>query len=228
MNWMQVEAYLKHDDRAVLPLGSTEQHGYLSLSTDSILAQKVSEEAAEAPGIPVFPVLSYGVTPYMKAYPGTITLRVQTYLNVVGDLLDGIAGSGFKRIALISGHGGNAPAESAAVEWMADSEDVQVKLLQWWQGPRVTAKAVEIDPVFSHASWYENFPWTRLAGVIVPDEQKVLSDRTGYPRLVGQKLRDVYGDGNFGGFYQHSDKDMLAIWEVAVNETRALLEDGWD
>ena len=37
VNWMQAEEYLKHDDRAVIPLGSTEQHAYLSLSTDSIL-----------------------------------------------------------------------------------------------------------------------------------------------------------------------------------------------
>ena len=46
MNWMQVEEYLKQDDRAVLPLGSTEQHAYLSLGVDSILASRVAEDAA--------------------------------------------------------------------------------------------------------------------------------------------------------------------------------------
>ena len=228
MNWMQVESYLQHDDRAVLPLGSTEQHGYLSLSVDSILAQRISEEAAEASGIPVFPVVSYGVTPYFKAYPGSITLRVETYLKVIRDILDGLAGSGFRRIALISGHGGNAPAESIAIEWMSDHPDVHVKFYQWWQGPLVLAKASEIDPVFSHASWYENFPWTRLAEIIVPAGQKPLIDRTGRPRLVGEKMRSVYGDGNYGGYYQRTDDEMLSIWEVAVQETRMLLEDGWD
>jgi len=44
MNWMMLEEYLKHDDRAVLPLGSTEQHAYLSLSVDSILAERVAVE----------------------------------------------------------------------------------------------------------------------------------------------------------------------------------------
>ena len=43
MNWMMVEEYLKRDDRAVLPLGSTEQHAYLSLSVDSILAERLAE-----------------------------------------------------------------------------------------------------------------------------------------------------------------------------------------
>ena len=46
MNWMQVEAYLKGDDRAVVPIGSTEQHGQLSLGIDLILSERVSVEAA--------------------------------------------------------------------------------------------------------------------------------------------------------------------------------------
>ena len=41
MNWMQVEAYLQHDDRCVLPLGSTEQHAYLSLAVDNILPSRL-------------------------------------------------------------------------------------------------------------------------------------------------------------------------------------------
>ncbi|MEM7026538.1 MAG: creatininase family protein, partial [Pseudomonadota bacterium] len=67
MNWSQVEAYLARDDRAVLPLGSTEQHAGLSLSVDSILSHKVALEAAEPLGVPVFPVQPYGLTPYFTA-----------------------------------------------------------------------------------------------------------------------------------------------------------------
>src|SRR5919198_318018 len=98
MNWKQVEDYLARDDRAVLPLGSTEQHAYLSLSVDSILAERVAVEAAEPLGVPVFPALAYGITPYFRGYPGTLTLRVETYLRVIRDLLDSLASSGFRRI----------------------------------------------------------------------------------------------------------------------------------
>src|SRR2546430_13258969 len=83
MNWMTVEEYLRRDDRCVLPLGSTEQHAYLSLSVDSILAERLAIDAAEPLGVPVFPVLAYGITPYFRAFPGTISLRVQTYLAAV-------------------------------------------------------------------------------------------------------------------------------------------------
>ncbi|MFN7001198.1 MAG: creatininase family protein, partial [Elioraea tepidiphila] len=37
MSWMGVEDWLRRDDRCVLPLGSTEQHAYLSLAVDAIL-----------------------------------------------------------------------------------------------------------------------------------------------------------------------------------------------
>ena len=82
MNWMMVEEYLKSDDRAVLPLGCTEQHAYLSLSVDSILAERLAVEAADPLGVPVFPVLAYGITPYFRAFPGTVTLRVETYMSI--------------------------------------------------------------------------------------------------------------------------------------------------
>src|SRR5215510_13374081 len=96
LNWMQVEDYLKKDDRCVLPVGSTEQHAYLSLSVDSILAERVALESAEPPGIPVFPVLHYGLTPYFRAFPGTISLRTETYLRILRDVFDAMAEHGFK------------------------------------------------------------------------------------------------------------------------------------
>ena len=167
-NWMQVEEYLRHDDRCVVPLGSTEQHAYLSLSVDSILSERVAAEAAAPLGVPVFPVLAYGITPYFKAYPGTLTLRVETYLAVVRDLLDGLAHSGFKRILLCNGHGGNAPAAGLAVEWISQHPDCRVRFHNWWNAPRTWAKAMEIDKIGSHASWTENFPWTRLGNVACP------------------------------------------------------------
>src|SRR5215211_3418103 len=109
MNWQQVEVYLARDNRAVVPLGSTEQHAFLSLSVDSILSERVAVDASEPLGVPVFPVLAYGITPYFRAYPGTISLRVETYLRVIGDLLDGLAEQGFKRILIVNGHSGNSP-----------------------------------------------------------------------------------------------------------------------
>ena len=228
MNWMQVEAYLAHDNRAVLPLGSTEQHAYLSLSVDSILAEKVATDAAEPLGIPVFPVVSYGLAPYFQAYPGTITLRIDTYISLIRDILQSMYRSGFRRIVIVNGHGGNSPVDGLVTEWMADHLDAQVKFHNWWRAPQTWAKVKATDPLSSHASWMENFPWTRLAGVSMPNHQVNLPDRTGHATLVGPRLREFYKEGNFEGYFQRPDAEMHAIWDVAVRETRALMSDGWD
>jgi creatinine amidohydrolase len=227
MNWMQAEAYLAQDDRAVIPLGSTEQHSYLSLSVDSILAERVAVEAAEPLGVPVFPVVAYGLTPYFLAYPGTISLRMATYAGIIGDILDSLHATGFRRILFVNGHGGNTPADTLATEWAAARPEMRIKFHNWWNAPKTWAKAVEIDPIASHASWLENFPWTRLAGVAMPAEQKPMPAAS-QVRLTGQALRDHIGDGNFGGYYQRDDAELLAMWQVAVAETRALIAEGWE
>jgi creatinine amidohydrolase len=227
LNWQQVEAYLSRDDRAVLPLGSTEQHAYLSLSVDSILSERVAVEAAEPLGVPVFPVMAYGITPAFRAYPGTLTLRVETYLRVIRDLLDSLAASGFRRIVLVNGHGGNVPAQGLVGEWLADHPGTRVRFHNWWNAPRTWAKVQEIDPVASHASWMENFPWTRLADVALPDTQKPMTDIDWLRQLSAAEVRAQIGDGNYGGRYQRSDAEMQAIWQVAVAETRALIAGPW-
>src|SRR5919197_891425 len=129
---MQLEAYLERDDRIVLPLGSTEQHAYLSLGTDSILAERVSVEAAEPLGVPVLPVLAYGLTPYFGAYPGSVTLRVDTFLAVLRDLLDSLHGQGFGRILLVNGHGGKVAGAGPAAEWMGATPGAQGLFHSWW------------------------------------------------------------------------------------------------
>jgi creatinine amidohydrolase len=226
-NWQQIEAYLKTDDRAILPLGSTEQHAQLSLSVDSILSEKIAVDAAEPLGIPVFPVVGYGITPYFLAYPGTISLRIETYVRIVRDILDGLKHQGFKRILIVNGHGGNQPAGSLAIEWMADNPGVAVKFHNWWNAPQTFAKVQEVDTVASHASWMENFPWTRLPGTTLPTQQKPMIDLARMRVMGPDAVRAYLGDGNFGGYYERPDDDMHAIWDVAVKETRALLEGGW-
>src|SRR4051794_41808963 len=110
---MQLEAYLEHDDRIVLPLGSTEQHAYLSLETDNILAERVAAEAAEPLGVPVLPVLAYGLTPSFGAYPGSPTLRAGTLVAVVQDLLDSLRSQGFRRVLIAHPPRGQPPARPA-------------------------------------------------------------------------------------------------------------------
>ena len=227
MNWMQVEEYLEGDDRAVIPLGSVEQHGYLSLGVDAILAERIAVEAAEPLGVPVFPTLSYGITPYFKAYPGTISLRIDTLLALVRDVFDNLATQGFRRIVIVNGHGGNSPVQSFVTEWVSDHPARTIKFHNWWNAPRTWAQVNATDPVASHASWMENFPWTRLGNIAMPTVQKPMAAVDRIRRSTPAQVRALLGDGNYGGYYQRSDEEMLAIWRIAVEETGNLIADDW-
>jgi creatinine amidohydrolase len=85
----------------------------------------------------------------------------------------------------------------------------------------------EIDPSGSHANWMENFPWTRLANVALPTEPKGPFDRELMRASPPAGVREILGDGAFGGDYQKPDDVMLDLWRTGVEETRSLLEGPW-
>jgi creatinine amidohydrolase len=227
LNWMQVEEYLSRYDRVVLPLGSTEQHGYLSLETDNILAERVSAEAAGPLGVLVLPVLPYGLTPNFAAYPGSPTLRLETFAAVLRDLLDSLHDQGFRRFLLVNGHGGNLPGNALVREWVVSHPDAQAVFHNWWSSARVEAAAREVGAEPSHANWSENFPWTRLDGVELPERDKPPLDFAAFRAAGPEHVRELLGDGVFEGVYQLPDEQVERLWRAGVEEVRELLESGW-
>jgi creatinine amidohydrolase len=226
-NWMQLEEYLRGDDRIVIPLGSVEQHGYLSLAVDQILSERVAVEAAEPLGVPVMPALPYGITPYFAAYPGSPTLTAPTYQAVIREVLDSLHGQGFRRFLLVNGHGGNDPGGEAAIAWSAEHPGTQTVWHNWWNGPRTWEVVQSIDGDASHASWLENFPWTRLEGVTQPDERKPMADISTMRESDPADVRELLGDGSLGGLYERSDEDVLRVWQAGVEEVRDLITNAW-
>jgi creatinine amidohydrolase len=226
-NWMQLEAYLAGDDRIVLPLGSIEQHAYLSLGVDTILSERVAVEAAEPLGVPVMPALPYGITPYFGAYPGSPTVSVETYGALLRDVLGSLHGQGFRRFLLVNGHGGNGGGRPAVEAWAADTSGAQALWHDWWAGPRTRAVVDAIDADASHASWMENFPWTRLPGIPQPAGSKPRQDIAALRDADPAAVRELLGDGSLGGFYERPDDDVQRVWAAGVEEVRDVLERGW-
>jgi creatinine amidohydrolase len=223
LNWMQLENYLAGDDRVVLPVGSTEQHAYLSLETDNIIAERLAVEAAEPLGVPVLPVVAYGVTGFV-AYPGSPTLRPETFAAVVCDIVDSLYGQGFRRFLVANGHGGNTPDHEELAAWLSAHDQAEMLWHDVWEG-RPDELAAEIDADFDHASWSESFPWTRLPGVQSPTGRKPTIE----PPPVDEPWawREALGDGSFGGLYQRPDEDVLRVWAAAVEQLRGRLDAGW-
>lgn len=226
-NWSDIEAFLAHDDRCVLPFGSTEQHAQLSLCVDAILAERVAVEAAEPLGVPVYPAMPFGLAPYFAAFPGSVSLRVETLLAVARDLITSVARSGFRRILIVNGHGGNAPVGALALEMMTEDPRLSIKFHNWYNAPRTWAAAMAVDRSGSHGNWMENFSWTRLAHAPAPAGSKPSVDMALMKASPPATVRAMLGDGSFGGPWQRDDAEMGRIWAEGVAETRAALEGPW-
>jgi creatinine amidohydrolase len=226
-NWQDVTAYLRRDDRCVLPFGSTEQHAQLSLCVDAILAERVAVEAAEPLGVPVYPAMPFGLAPYFSEFPGSVSLRVETLLAVARDLIESVARAGFRRILLVNGHGGNAPVGALAQQMMTERPELSIKFHNWYNAPRTWAAAMALDPSASHGNWFENFACTRLAHAPSPEGRKAPVNTALMKASPPAKVREMLGDGSFGGPWQMPDEQTQAIWDAGVAETREALDGPW-
>jgi len=214
LNWMDVEEYLKQDDRIILVLGACEQHGYLSLLTDVKIPQALADAASEQTGVLVAPALNFGVSPYFLSYPGTISLRTSTFLGVVEDIIRSLYGAGFRKVFVMNGHGGNSSVRTTLFELANDLSDLKIFWYSWWESHSIEAVAMAHDLKTSHASWMEAFPFTIVSEL--PDTVKIP------PRVDGlysaDESRELYGDGMFGGHYQVSSEIMDEVFTAALKD----------
>jgi len=141
MRWAEVETYLQKDDRIILPIGSTEQHGPRGiLGTDGLVAEGIAVEVARRGGVLCAPVLMYGMAEHHLAFPGTLSLSPTTYQSVLKDLLKSFIHHGLNRVMIINGHGGNiGPVNCTLSEVVNTYLDLRVQFHSWFELPVVEA-----------------------------------------------------------------------------------------
>ena len=220
LNWMDVEAYLKHENRLILVLGATEQHGYLSLLTDIRIPMALADSASHSSGVLIAPPLNFGCSPYFLAYPGTFSLRVSTLLAVVEDLVRSAYQAGFRRILILNGHGGNSPARTQLTEAANSLPEIQLRWYDWWLSHSVEVVALKHGIKPSHANWLEAFPFT-----VVSDLPEAAKLPPSVPGIMDSKTaREVYGDGSFGGPYKANNEVMDELFAACLDDILQLLK----
>jgi creatinine amidohydrolase len=124
LTWEETAAYLRVRDTIVIPFGTTEQHGPAgSLGLDTYVALSLAEDAARRAGVLAAPPLWYGDSSHHLGFPGTISLRTETLMQIVYDMVRSLARHGFKRILLINGHKWtNLPALTSAARNIREFE----------------------------------------------------------------------------------------------------------
>jgi len=219
LNWFDLEQYLQSDNRLIIVLGSCEQHGYLSLLSDVKIPLALADSASKQTGVPLAPPLNFGASPYFLSYPGTLSLRVSTLLELAEDLVRSAFGQGFHRILVLNGHGGNDPVRTRLYEIANQLPQLRLAWYAWWQSHSVEAIAQAHGLRSYHAGWIEAFPFTRVTDL--PTGDKIP------PRIPGLlesvQARQLYGDGVFGGPYQVADSIMDEIFSAALQDILQLL-----
>lgn len=220
MNWMDVERYLTHDDRIVVITGACEQHGYVSLLSDILAPVEIAKAACAQEGVLIAPPLPFGISPYFVTYPGTISLRPETFAGVVRELLAGLAAQGFRRFLVSNGHGGNTGVLVPVLVELGNAyPQARFDLFQWWTHPDVVRAGEELGLTQRHANWSENFTFTRVRPVPAGEKPPVSLPRTASAAATRLGL----GDGNYGGPYQAPDEAMARFFAAAVDAMVAAL-----
>jgi creatinine amidohydrolase len=221
LSWADVERYLELDDRVVVITGACEQHSALSLLTDVLIPLAVAREACKKEGVLIAPPLPYGVSPYFTAYPGTLSLRPETFLQVVRELMEGLIAQGFRRVLVSNGHGGNTGLLAPLLVEVGNAHpEARLALFHWWRHPRVEQVAEETGLPQHHANWSESFGFTRVGPLPTGDKEPVELPRT----APAAAFRAALGDGSFGGPYQAPDEIMDRLFTAAVEAMQITLQ----
>ncbi len=152
--WQEVEGYLKQSRGIIMPIGSTEQHGPNGLiGTDALCAEVISRGVGEATGACVGPTISVGMAQHHLGFPGSITLRPSTLIQLIKDYVQSLQRHGFERFFFVNGHGGNIATVTAAfselyaersLDPQSNAPGIRCALRSWWTGPRIQALSKEL------------------------------------------------------------------------------------
>lgn len=146
----------KHGGLLLLPLGATEQHGpHLPVAMDTLLAEAVCHAASDLTGVPVMSALRYTVSQgHTPKWPGTFSLRHETFIASLRDLAAWAVATGWKRILFVNAHFGNdAPARVAVDQLrLAYLGKLQVGLIHVFQLNEAVWKSYTSDAADLHAN----------------------------------------------------------------------------
>lgn len=220
LNWMDIENYLAQDDRLMVVLGACEQHAYLSLLSDVKIPQALADAASQKTRVLVAPALNFGSSPYFLDYPGTMSLRISTLLDVVEDVIRSAYRQGFRKFLILNGHGGNDPVRARLYELVNQLDGLRVAWYSWWLSHSVVELAQNYNLKPSHANWLEAFAFTQVTEL--PREEKLPPH---IPGLMGAaEAKQVYGDGSFGGQYFVEETIMDELFMTSLQDILRLLE----
>ncbi len=156
INWMQFKEVVPGKvDTVLLPTGTLEPHGVINNGADITAPVAIARRIAPAVNAMIAPVIPYGMTGSMDAYPGSFSISETAYRAYVGDVLRGLAKNGFRTIVIINGHGGvQTPVLNQLAAEVGREKRVRTLVINWWSYASDVTKSV-FGEDGGHAGWNE-------------------------------------------------------------------------
>ncbi len=137
LTWVEVQSVLK-EATILVPIGSNEQHGrHMPINTDSFYVTEVTKQVVEnlkdEMAIFITPAVWTGYSPHHKNFPGTITLRIETFMSLIYDICESLIRHNVRRIVLINGHGGNGAPLKAVGSKIGDELGNSPLVFSYWE-----------------------------------------------------------------------------------------------
>jgi creatinine amidohydrolase len=172
--WPDLGEYFAEESLALVPLGSTEQHGpHLPEGTDHLIAEAFAREAAERTGYLRTPTVTVGVSSHHRQFHGTIWVDPPAFRSYVASLTRSLTSHGIDRVVYVNAHGGNVghlrevgrqlreDGVLYAIEWMWD-ESIPGLVDDLFEyngphgGPKETALIQHLHPELVHEDRLED------------------------------------------------------------------------
>ena len=166
----EAEKILEETQMAIIPLGSVEQHGsHLPLGTDYYAAESFAKRIVSKTGGLLVDFAPFGVTPLHMAFKGTVTLRSETMISLMTDIISSLYRHGAKKIVLLNWHERNLPA----IEIATENSQNQLK---------------EIRILIVHAHFIAKEKYGKIVGLTHGGELEILPILADRPELVHLEL----------------------------------------
>ncbi|QRP47679.1 creatininase family protein [Amycolatopsis sp. FDAARGOS 1241] len=175
LTWPEIDDLRPYAPVAIVPLGATEQHGHgLAQRTDTTRAEVVADLVAQrlSPKVVVTPVIPVGVSEHHMAFPGTLTLSPITLQQVIVELVTSLHRHGWRKVYVITGHGGNnATVEIAVTRLRTDLPDLHLA----WSG--ITPVVADLTAEFAESRIRGHSCEIETSQAMFADPDLVLPDR---------------------------------------------------
>ena len=120
-------------DTILFPVGTVEAHGAAALGTDNYIPESIAEYLADKIDALIAPTVNYGITKSLYGYPGSLTVNPDSLKNYVADILKSFHDTGFKKVLLLNGHGGNNSVLKDVAHSFFNTCRVKIAVIHWWE-----------------------------------------------------------------------------------------------